>query len=386
MDRYDVIIVGARVAGAGTALQLARAGHRVLVLDRDRRGNDTLSTHALMRPAILQLERWGLLDEVVAAGTPGQDQVVFHYGDRQVRVDTSVTLYAPRRTVLDPIIVDAAERSGAEFRFGVHVREVLRDDRGQVVGVGIRDEDGDVDELRGRFTVGADGRRSTVADQLGPTVTRASTATSAFAYGYWTGVEADGYEWCFRPGSSAGLIPTGGGRTCVFVGMPPERFTADVRRDLGDSLSHVLSETSPSVAERVAEGERVGPVRGFAGMLGWLRRPWGPGWALVGDAGYFKDPTTAHGITDALRDAQLLASALHRALTGAATPSAALAGYERVRDELSLPLFEMTDAVASFDWTLDEVQQLHLAMSEVMQREVEMLNDVHARPGTSLVA
>lgn len=386
MDRYDVIIVGARVAGAATALSLARAGHRVLVLDRARRGSDTLSTHALMRPAVLQLERWGLLDDVVAAGTPGQDRVVFHYGDRRVSIDTSVTLYAPRRTVLDPIIVAAAERAGATFRFGVDVRQVLQDERGQVLGVRIRDEDGDLEELRARFTVGADGRRSTVADQLCPTVTRAGTATSAFAYGYWTGVQADGYEWCYRPGSSAGLIPTGGGRTCVFVGVPPRRLTADVRRDLDESLARMLAETSPSVAERVAQGERVGPVRGFAGLLGWLRRPWGPGWALVGDAGYFKDPTTAHGITDALRDAALLASALDQVLTGTVAPSAALGDYERVRDELSLPFFELTDAIASFDWTLDEVQRFHLRMSEVMQREVELLDGIRTRPGTALVA
>ncbi len=386
MDRYDVIIVGARVAGAATALPLARAGHRVLVLDRARRGSDTLSTHALMRPAVLQLERWGLLDDVVAAGTPGQDQVVFHYGDHRVSVDTSVTLYAPRRTVLDPIVVAAAERAGATFRFGVDVREVLQDDRGQVVGARIRDEHGADEEVRGRFTVGADGRRSTVADQLRPTVTRPATATSAFAYGYWTGVRTDGYEWCYRPGSSAGLIPTGDDQTCVFVGVPPDRFTADVRRDLGASLTQILAATSPAVAERVAQGERVGPVRGFAGMLGWLRRPWGPGWALVGDAGYFKDPTTAHGITDALRDAALLAAALDQVLVGAAAPTVALGEYERIRDELSLPFFELTDAIASFDWTLDEVQQLHLRMSEVMQREVEVLHGIHDRPGTPLVA
>ncbi len=199
-------------------------------------------------------------------------------------------------------------------------------------------------------------------------------------------MQADGYEWCYRPGSSAGLIPTGGGRTCVFVGVPPARFTADVRRDLAGNVARMLAATSPSVAARVAQGERVGPVRGFAGMRGWLRRPWGPGWALVGDAGYFKDPTTAHGITDALRDAALLAFALDQVLTGTASPSVALAHYERVRDELSLPLFEMTDAIASFDWTLDEVQGHHLRMSEVMQREVELLDAVGTQPGAPLVA
>jgi menaquinone-9 beta-reductase len=125
----------------------------------------------------------------------------------------------------------------------------------------------------------------------------------------------------------------------------------------------------------VAAATRVGPIRGFPGLRGWLRRPWGPGWALVGDAGYFKDPTTAHGITDALRDAQLLATALDETLGGRAAPAEALGHYEQVRDQLSVPFFEITDRIASLDWTLDEVQRLHLGMSDIMQREVDTLAD-----------
>lgn len=384
MDQtYDVIIVGARVAGASTAMLLARAGHRVVVLDRCRRGSDTLSTHALMRPAVVQLDRWGVLDDVIASGTPGLDHVVFHYGEREVRLATSTTLYAPRRTVLDPILVDAAERSGAEFRFGADVRELLRGDDGRVVGVRVRDEAGRTTDLRARVVVGADGRRSRVAAELRPAVTRPSTATSAFAYAYLSGVDTDAYEWCFGHGTTAGLIPTGDGLTGVFVGVPPASFTPELRGEQG--FRRTLAATSPTVAERLASGTLVGPIRGFPGLRGWLRRPWGPGWALVGDAGYFKDPTTAHGITDALRDAELLATALHASLTGADQLEPALAEYERVRDELSLEFFDITDRIASFDWTPDEVQPLHLVMSRVMQHEVDAQLD--PRPaGTPLVA
>lgn len=384
MDRYDVIVVGARVAGAATALLLARAGHRVLVLDRARRGSDTLSTHALMRPAVLQLERWGLLDALVTAGTPGVDHVVFHYGDRPLRFATSATLYAPRRTVLDPILVDAAERSGARFRFGVDVRGLLRGPDGEVVGVRIRDEDGASAELRARVTVGADGRSSRVAAELEPAVTRTGTATSAFAYAYWTGVPTAAFEWCYGPGTTAGLIPTNDGQTCIFVGLPPSGLRPALGAGLAEGFLDVLGRSSPQVADRVAEGRRVGPVRGFAGQRGWLRRPWGPGWALVGDAGYFKDPTTAHGITDALRDAELLADALDRALTAVEPAAWALTRYEQMRDELSLRFFELTDRVASFDWTLDEVQRLHLAMSDLMRREADVAgaHQPRMRPGS----
>ena len=383
METYDAIVVGARVAGAGTALRLARAGHRVLVLDRARRGSDTLSTHALMRPAVLQLERLGLLDDVVASGTPGVDHVVFHYGDRVVRVRTSSTLYAPRRTVLDPLLVDAAERAGAEVRFGVDVRELLRDPDGRVVGVRVRDRDGVTAELRARFTIGADGRRSRVAEQLQPAVTRACTATTAFAYGYFSGVDTDAYEWCYRPGSAGGVIPTTGGEACVFTAVSPGGSLAEARTEEG--FHRALAVTSRDVAARVGAGRLVGPIRGFPGLLGWLRRPWGPGWALVGDAGYFKDPSTAHGLTDALRDGELLAHALDAALTGRASAAEALGGYERLRDELSLPFLEMTDRVASFDWDLDELQRLHLVMSEVLEAEVEALDALEVG-GASLVA
>jgi menaquinone-9 beta-reductase len=369
---HDVIIVGARVAGASTAMLLARAGHRVLVLDRGQRGDDTLSTHALMRPAILQLERWGLLDGVIAAGAPAVDHVVFHYGTREVRLETSTSLYAPRRTVLDPLLIDAAERSGAEFRFGVDVRGLLRDDAGRIVGVRIRGGPGGTTDLRARVTVGADGRRSAVAAAVQPAVTCRGTATSAFVYTYLAGVETDAYEWCYAHGVTAGLIPTSGGLTGVFVGVPPARFSAELRGERG--FLRALADRFPSVGERVAAGVRTGPIRGFPGLRGWLRRPWGPGWALVGDAGYYKDPTTAHGITDALRDADLLAAALDLALGDRTTGPEAFGDYERVRDRLSAPFFAITDRIASFDWTLEEVQGLHRDMSDVMQREVDTLS------------
>lgn len=373
MPDHDVIIVGGRPAGAGTALLLARAGHRVLVLDRCRRGSDTLSTHALMRPGVLQLERWGLLDDVIGAGTPGQDRIVFHYGDDRIDLEASRRLYAPRRTVLDPILVAAAERAGATFRFGVDVRGVLRDASGRVVGVRIRDEHGRSRMLSCAVTVGADGRSSRIARDVGAAVTRRGTAATAFAYGYWTGVDTAGYEWAFRPGSTAGLVPTNDGAVCVLVGVPPERFSSELQHDLEAGLHRVLADTATDLADRVAQGRRSGPVRGYPGLPGWLRRPWGPGWALVGDAGHFRDPTTAHGITDALRDADLLARAIDDLLRGGRDASGALARYEQVRDDLSIPLFDLTDAIAGFAWDLDEVQRLHIDMSCEMQREVDAL-------------
>lgn len=370
MPAYDAIIVGARPAGAGTALQLARRGHRVLVLERAIRGSDTLSTHALMRTGVLLLERWGLLEEIVAAGTPPIGRVTFDYAGERVPLDLDEPLYAPRRTVLDPIVADAAAEAGADVRYQVRVQDLLVDDNGRVNGVRAIGPHGEL-EATAPITVGADGLQSLVARRVGAPITRQGSAAGAFLYGYWEGVATDGVEYLYADGVSAGLIPTNHGRTCVFVGAPTDRFLRELRFDLARSLDRVLAEVSTDAHRRVAAGRQVSRVRGFAGVPGRFHRPHGPGWALVGDAGYFKDPQTAHGITDALRDAELLARAMDAALAGRDDLTAALTAYEQTRDELSVPLFDATEGVADYRWTTAELQPQHLAMSRAMQRETQ---------------
>ncbi len=380
MERYDAVIVGARVAGAATALQLARRGHRVLVLDHARRGSDTLSTHALMPAGVELLDRWRLLDRLTAAGTPPIHQVTFHYGDEAVPVAARRPLYAPKRTVLDPLLVDAAEEAGAEFQFGVAVDDVVRDAHGRVIAVEAHDRGGRRWSTRARVVVGADGRGSRVAAAVGAPVTHTGRHASACVYGYWADVPTEGYHWCFAPGAGAGLIPTNDGDTVVFVAVPPARFHAELRHDLARAVPRLLAEITSDAADRLAAGRQVGRVRGFPGVPGWLRQPCGPGWALVGDAAYFKDPLTAHGMTDALRDADLLSRALDAAWTGAVAEADALDGYARLRDTLSAPLFATSDVIASYRWDLPALRAHHLALSDAMKHEGQVLRAL-ARDG-----
>jgi flavin-dependent dehydrogenase len=384
MEHYDVIVVGARPAGAATAMLLARSGHRVLVLDRMRPGSDTLSTHALMRAGVLQLERWGLLDSVTGVGTPPAHRVTFHYGTRTVPIDVREPLYAPRRTVLDPILADAAVQAGAEVRFDTLVRGLLRAD-GRVFGVYGTTADGASFSAGATVVVGADGRTSLVARDVGAATTHRGRASAA-VYAYWEGVEVDGFHWSFVPGSMAGAIPTNDGLTCVFVGVPTGRFLGELRTDLNGAVPAVLAQHDPALTERVLSGRRVTRPHGFAGVAGWLRRPYGAGWALVGDAGYFKDPATAHGISDALRDAEYLARAIDAGLRGHEPLTDALAGYERTRDEQSLALLRATDTVAAYDWSLAQVQRAHLDLSEAMKREVAALMALPPLARTQVVA
>jgi 2-polyprenyl-6-methoxyphenol hydroxylase-like FAD-dependent oxidoreductase len=214
MNRHwDVIVVGARVAGAATAMLLARAGLRVLCLDRTRYGSDTVSTHALMRAGVLQLHRWGLLDDVVAAGTPPVRRTVFHYGQESVAVSIKPSggvdaLYAPRRTVLDALLVDAADRAGAVIEFGATVTGLHRDDTGRVAGVVVRDpRRGSTWIARAPFVIGADGRDSLVAREVEASPVSTGRHAGAFLYGYWANLPSDGYEWFYRPGVTAGAIP-----------------------------------------------------------------------------------------------------------------------------------------------------------------------------------
>jgi 2-polyprenyl-6-methoxyphenol hydroxylase-like FAD-dependent oxidoreductase len=370
--RYDVIVVGARAAGAATAMLLARAGLTVLVVDRGSYGTDTLSTHALMRGGVLQLHRWGLLDRIVEAGTPPVRRTTFRLADDELVVTIKPchgvdALYAPRRTVLDPVLVEAAVAAGAEVRYGITVRDVRRDRDGRVSGVEGRDATGRRLALSADLVIGADGLRSTIADRVGASVETVGTGSGGVVYGYWADVDADGYEWAYRPGSAAGLIPTNDDLTCVFAGADPVR----IGRGGPTVLEDVVRQASPAIGERIAAGRAPARVRTFTGRPGYLRRSWGPGWALVGDAGSWKDPISAHGLTDALRDAELLARAI--VSIGDRDDTQALADYQATRDHLTRPLLTAADAIGRYAWTEDEIGPLLLQLSSAMADEVDVI-------------
>jgi menaquinone-9 beta-reductase len=369
---YDAIVVGARCAGAATAMLLARSGARVLMVDWDQAGTDTVSTHALMRGGVMQLASWGLLDRIVAAGTPPVRRATFVYGDEAVEIVIKPShgvdaLFAPRRTLLDRVLVDAAVAAGVDARFGIGLADVLRDGNGRVVGAMLDTGDEVTTAVRSGIVIGADGRRSTLARRVEAPVERISRHAGASVYAYVEGLDANGYDWCYGKGAATGVIPTNGGLACVFAGMPRDRFLAEVRGRLEAGLVQVAGEVSPALGTALAAARFEGRTIGFVGQPGHVRQASGPGWALVGDAGYFKDPITAHGITDAFRDAQLLARAVNEGT------EAALARYQRLRDALSLELFEATDAIASYDWTLDEVQAHHMRLNRAMKAEQDWM-------------
>ena len=337
---------------------MARQGLQVLAIDRAAYGTDTISTHALMRGGVLQLHRWGVLPRLRRAGTPAVRETTFHYGDETSRLpirprDGVDALYAPRRTLLDSMLVDAAREAGAEVRHGHTLVGLIRRPDGRVCGATCWIAEGNaIDDRRPTSSSAPMASAPAVARLAGAPTLRQARTRHRGRLRLLPGHRRPGYHWYYRPGVSAGVIPTNGGRHCVFAAMPPD---ASARRAGATTAGRLTMRCCARSRPDVGGGGCRAPSRtSRCGSLpagtGSCARRMGPGWALVGDAGYFKDPLTAHGITDALRDAELLANA------AAAGSRAAFADYAAIRDALSLPLFEVSDAIAAFDWDLDQLK------------------------------
>jgi 2-polyprenyl-6-methoxyphenol hydroxylase-like FAD-dependent oxidoreductase len=374
---HDVVVVGARCAGAATAMLLARQGFDVVAVDRTRLPSDTLSTHSLARSGVVQLHRWGLLDEVLSSGAPPIREVSFHAGDsvvrKQIKSSAGVDhLVAPRRHILDDILVRAAERSGAEVRTGITVTGVTQD-AGRVTGIIGRGPDGDHVELHARFVVGADGLRSRIARAVEAPVTDQRHQNGACFYTYAAGLEFSGTEFHLADGGFVGLFPTHCREANVWISTSTDR----VARLLGNGdrnrdFLELVHEFSPSFAERLAAARQTAPVRGFAGMPNQLRRPVGDGWALVGDAAYFRDSITGHGISDAFRDAEHLSRTLGAVLRDESDERSAMARYHLERDAMVAEIFDITTELALFP-PLDRFTELQKRLSRCIETEAESL-------------
>jgi 2-polyprenyl-6-methoxyphenol hydroxylase-like FAD-dependent oxidoreductase len=323
---------------------LARKGYRVLLVDRASFPSDTLSTHYIHQPGIARLRRWGLLDRLIATGCPAVGKMTFDVGPFALHAapppsDGVAEGYCPRRTVLDSLLLEAAAEAGVEIRTGFSVGELSIED-GAVVGV--RSNGG---EERARVVIGADGRNSFVARAVqAPAYDTRRGRTCAY-YSYWAGAQGEGAELHPRDGRMIISGPTNDGLQIVVVFWPRDEFKA-VRANVEQSFLEAVA-LAPSLAERLATGARADRFYGSGELPFWYRKPFGPGWALVGDAAYHKDPITAQGISDAFRDAELLAEALDSGLSDTQPLDEALGEYERERNEATRGLYELTYDLAS---------------------------------------
>jgi 2-polyprenyl-6-methoxyphenol hydroxylase-like FAD-dependent oxidoreductase len=356
---YDAIIVGARCAGAPTAMLLARRGYRVLVVDRARFPSDTVSTHVVQPLGVAALRRWGLLDRLVATGCPPVHTYSFDFGPFTLAgapgtVEAPVA-YCPRRTVLDKLLVDGAVEAGAEVREEFTVEEVLVEE-GRATGIKGHARGGGTIVERASVVIGADGRHSLVAQAVRPERYHERPPLLAAYYTYWSGLPMNGrFETYIRPHRGFAAIETHDGLTMVVAGWPYAEFEAN-KKDIEGHYLEVLA-LAPAFAERLRGARREARFAGAA-LPNFFRKPYGPGWALVGDAGFNKDSITAQGISDAFRDAELCAAALHQSFAGNRPFDAAMAEYQGTRDRKSLPMYELTCQLATLQPPPPEAQQV----------------------------
>ena len=352
---YDAVIVGARCAGAPLAMLLAQSEHRVLMVDRATFPSDTMSTHFIQSPGMARLARWGLMDDVFATNCPPIRLARFDVGGDEMEFEIPVHepipgLAAPRRYALDKVLVDAAVGKGAELAEGITVESLIRDgDR--VVGIAGRGRDGPF-EARGRVVIGADGRHSVVASETEAPFSTFVEPVSAGYYSYFRGTGVDSTTLIFREGVVCVMFPTNDDATTVAIAWPRARFS-EIRRDIEGNFKAALGSFGP-VGEHVRDCERVERFIGAADLSNYVRKAIGPGWMLVGDACYHKDPVPADGITDAFRGAEFAAEAVDAIVTGKAPEEEALAAYEARNKEFADKHLEPAIRAARFDLTAQE--------------------------------
>jgi 2-polyprenyl-6-methoxyphenol hydroxylase-like FAD-dependent oxidoreductase len=352
---YDVIVVGARCAGSPLAMLLARNGLDVLVVDRATFPSDTMSSHAVKKPAVARLANWGVLDRVLDTGCPRLETMHFDPGPfvltgtaPAVNPDADFTI-APRRTVLDAILVEAAREAGAHIRTGMPVDHLLVEE-GRVLGVSCGGG-----EHRAPLVVGADGLHSLVVRTMKPDTVIDRGTLAAWCYGYWSGLAVTDIELYLRGPRFIAAFPTNDDLTMVAIAWPivdASTLRADVDAEYRVTVANV-----DRLAERLGTASLTGRLTSTVDVPNIVRRAYGPGWVLSGDAGYHKDPITAEGISNAFRDADLLAAAITTGL-GRGTLDDELGAFEAARNQESMPMFDLTCQLAALGPLPDDLTHL----------------------------
>jgi 2-polyprenyl-6-methoxyphenol hydroxylase-like FAD-dependent oxidoreductase len=354
MDTFDVVVVGARCAGAATAMLLARSGLRVLVADRAREGSDTISGHLIKPDGAARLAAWGILPDVVGTGCPpvSAAQVVIA-GQLLYRAAVPPGIpapIAPRRTVLDRLLQEHARCAGARVRCST----TFRGWRNGVVTL-------DHSTVRTRLLIGADGRRSAVARAVAAPYARMRPARTCGWYAYWNHWPLTELRAELGHGVFAGAFPTHRAQVLAFAQLPVTSWRpGQGEQDLRAGLARC-----PSVAAGLDHAELAGRVVGTRDLPTYFRRAAGTSWALVGDAAHHKDPLGARGISDALLGAELLAGYIRRGWDG--DLGQALQRYAAELTRLLQPAADLNEELARLDLPPDRARRTWQALRAAEQ-------------------
>lgn len=396
MESFDVVVIGSGVAGAPTAMLLARSGHKVLLIDRHIFPRDSLSTHFIWPRGVSYLNRWGL-------ATPIFDQTP-HFTELEMNVEgislkgsvplahlesrfrqlhgdsrgVTNTYCGPRRHFLDQFLQDEAKRAGAEVRDGTSFIEPILED-GAVTGVRLEGPTGNPASVRARLVIGADGMHSTFARKIGARVTH-SWDLSTFAYwGYFSGIKKDGLAFYRKGRLGMAIFPTSGG-THMVLAYGPTGWWNDFHKDAENNFHKTIAFCDREIGEMVLAGKRAEPFKACGHMPAFHHELSGPGWVLVGDAASFKDQVTAIGITHAFRDAELVTQFINRAFAGEMTMDSALANYASVRAADYVDYFNLVCQLAEMNvYSKPEIEFFYS-----IHKDPARVNDIIAQFGDTL--
>ena len=365
MESFDVVVIGSGVAGAPTAMLLARSGHKVLLIDRHEFPRDALSTHFIWPRGVSYLNRWGIAgpileksphfttlemsaEEISLRGSVPLSHLESRF--RKLHGDSrgvTMTYCGPRRYFLDKFLMDEAQKAGAEARDGTSFSEPIVEE-GVVKGLRAVDRRGNSISVNARLVIGADGQHSTFARKIGARTTQ-FWPLSTFAYfGYFSGIQKDELAF-FRKGRlGMAIFPTSDG-THMVLAYGPTAWWEEFNKDAENNFHKTVAFCAADVGELVRAGKIEEPFKACGTMPAFHRESWGPGWVLIGDAGSFKDQATAMGITHAFRDAELVSHFVHQALAGEMTMDAALAEYSSVHAADYIDYFNMVCQVAEMN-------------------------------------
>ncbi|PVB33046.1 NAD(P)/FAD-dependent oxidoreductase [Mycobacteroides abscessus] len=393
MSKFDVAVVGGRCAGSSLAIQLARQGLKVILVDKTRFPADKASTHLFTPSGTAVLERLGVLGDVVAAGATPLRTVRMRSNDVTVttRPDPATigVMLGMRREMFDSILLERAAAAGVAVRTGCVVTGVLTE-KGRVSGISTRSGDVYAD-----LVVGADGQHSSIAQYVGAQEYLTVPGSYMPAWSFYEGANPPYDLVMGRVGEGNGIaLPLDNGVYIAMLGTPMHRadaFLTDRYTNFDASLARW-----PEMAEAVQGATRLGPLRILRRWHGYFRTAAGPGWVLVGDAGHFKDPAPGQGMADAFRQSESLSARIVAGLAGGSIDSELLEWW-RWRDIDALEMYwlastlgEMTNPAAVTDAAFRTLNKSDAALQGVMQailpRTVKPHNSLRLRDATLLVA
>jgi flavin-dependent dehydrogenase len=343
---YDIIIIGARVAGSTLAAILGQNGYRVLVLDRSSFPSDTLSTHFFRAPALRAFNQIGVSGGVqsVAPHLRVNYNVIdgIEFPEPVDRPDDYPFYMCVRRIVLDDILIRRIKQiPNAELQEGVKVTGLIWNNN-SVSGVKWEKAD-KKGEFKAKVIVGADGVNSIMAKEVNAEAEYQEPVTRAMYYAYYKGItskEGPAAEFHYNGNTLVYCFPCDSDLTLIAASIPIAQF-ASFKRNVEEEFNGIVN-SMEALSERFNKAEREGPIRGSGSIPGYLRIPYGNGWALVGDAGMVMDPWSGQGIDQATTHSVLLADSLDNYFSGKNDWVSAMAAYHKARNEFSLKTFQRT--------------------------------------------